>query len=285
MFCPICRSEYRSGFTECAGCQVQLVETLPAAPARSADRHALDLVTAYSTSDPALFNIASAVLTDADLPFLTVTSKPPWEFKVNRADAERAAALLAGLESAEDVEVPSEAAAAESLMVETRDETPADYDAIGDLLRAAFKKDVEPRLVELLRDSGNAVIALVAVTATEVVGHIVFSPVSVARAPQAFRALGLGPVAVLPEFQANGIGSKLIRDGLAICRDKGYDAVVVLGDPGFYTRFGFSKAGRRHLKNEFGVDAEFMVLELRAGGLEGVRGLVQYGPEFAAAGA
>jgi putative acetyltransferase len=137
----------------------------------------------------------------------------------------------------------------------------------------------------LLRDTGNAVIALVAVTANEVVGHIVFSPVSVARAPETFRAVGLGPVAVLPEFQANGIGSKLIRDGLAICRDNGYDAVVLLGDPDYYTRFGFSKASRRHLKNEYGVDAEFMVLELRPGGLDGVRGLVQYGPEFAEAGA
>jgi putative acetyltransferase len=285
MYCPVCRSEYRSGFTECADCQVQLVDTLAAAPAHAADPHDLDLVTAYATSDAALFNIAAAILGDADVPFLTMTSKPPWEFKVNRTDAERAGALLAGLESAEDVEVPSEAAPAESLMVETRAETPANYDAIGDLLRAAFKQDVEPKLVELLRDSGHAVIALVAVTMNEVVGHIVFSPVSVARAPQSFRALGLGPVAVLPEFQANGIGSKLIRDGLAICRDNGYDAVVVLGDPDYYTRFGFAKASRRHLKNEYGVDAEFMVLELRSGGLEGVRGLVQYGPEFADTGA
>jgi putative acetyltransferase len=72
----------------------------------------------------------------------------------------------------------------------------------------------------------------------------------------------------------------LIRDGLAICRNNGYDAVVVLGNPEYYSRFGFFKASRRHLKNEYGVDAEFMVLELRTGGLEGVRGLVQYCPDF-----
>ena len=283
MFCPVCRSEYRSGFAECADCQVQLVETLTG-PVSAREPHDLELVTAYSTSDPALFNIAAAILGDADVPFVTVTTKPPWEFKVNSEDAERAGALLEGLDSADDVGVPGEEASAESLMVETRAETEDDYDAIDDVLRAAFKQDVEARLVELLRDSDSSVIALVAVTANEVVGHIVFSPVIVERAPKAFRALALGPVAVLPEFQGNGIGAKLIRDGLAMCRTSGYDAVVVLGDPGYYSRFGFTKASRRHLKNEYGVDAEFMVLELRSGGLEGVRGLVQYRPEFADAG-
>ena len=74
------------------------------------------------------------------------------------------------------------------------------------------------------------------------VGHILFSRVTIANASAAFNGVGLAPVAVLPKFQRQGIGSKLIRDGLERCRQAGYDAVVVLGDPAYYSRFGFVRA-------------------------------------------
>ena len=65
---------------------------------------------------------------------------------------------------------------------------------------------------------------------------------------------------------------------------RGCDFVVVLGDPHFYTRFGFERARTHQLDNEYGVDREFMVVELRAGALDGIKGTVKYEPEFNGAG-
>jgi putative acetyltransferase len=84
---------------------------------------------------------------------------------------------------------------------------------------------------------------------------------------------------VLPGHQRRGIGSELIRQGLAACRDEGYGFVVVLGHPEYYPRFGFWRAGEAGLANEYGADEAFMVLELASGGLPPA-GLVQYGPDF-----
>jgi putative acetyltransferase len=94
------------------------------------------------------------------------------------------------------------------------------------------------------------------------------------------RAFDGPPVAVLPERQRQGIGSKLIREGLKQCKQAGYDAVVLLGYPAYYSRFGFSRAADAGLQNEYGVHDEFMVLALRDGALNGVSGLVKYLPEF-----
>ena len=87
-------------------------------------------------------------------------------------------------------------------------------------------------------------------------------------------------MAVLPELQGRGIGSKLIREGLERCRQAGYDAVVVLGDPAYYSRFGFRRAADFALQNEYGAHDEFMVLPLHDGALEGVSGMLKYLPEF-----
>ncbi len=92
--------------------------------------------------------------------------------------------------------------------------------------------------------------------------------------------LHLVPLPCCRSFNAKGIGSKLIRDGLAMCRQAGYDVVVVLGAPAYYSRFGFMRAADFGLHNEYGVHDEFMVLPLREGALEGVSGLVKYLPEF-----
>ena len=96
--------------------------------------------------------------------------------------------------------------------------------------------------------------------------------------------MGLGPVGVLPAFQGMGIGSRLIRQGLEDCQSVGYDAVVVLGHPNYYPRFGFRPASSFHLDNEYNADEAFMVMELKPGALTGVSGLVKYALEFRAAG-
>jgi putative acetyltransferase len=150
-------------------------------------------------------------------------------------------------------------------------------------LRAFENRREEVFLVELLHTASAAVVSLVAAADPEgrVVGHILFSPVQVdGRGSDPPIMVGLAPVAVLPEHQGRGIGAHLIREGLQACREAGYGAAVVLGEPGYYSRFGFEQASGKGLGNEYGVDDHFMVAELRNGALDGVSGTVRYREEF-----
>lgn len=160
-----------------------------------------------------------------------------------------------------------------------RREEPVDFDQVRKLIQSAFPTAAESRLVDRLRANGNVVISLVAVNdnTEEVLGHILFSPVSTTP-PSEGRGLGLAPVAVRSDAQTQGIGSKLIRDGLGICEELGSDYCVVLGAPEYYRRFGFEKASSFGLQNEYGVDEEFMVIRFSD---RAPAGLVKYAPEFA----
>jgi len=102
---------------------------------------------------------------------------------------------------------------------------------------AAFDGDGEAGLVDALRESGDAMMSLVAKDEEQVVGHILFS-----RLEAPMRALALAPVAVLPAYQKKGIGGLLIREGLCRAEAEGWQSVFVLGDPVYYTRFGFNVA-------------------------------------------
>lgn len=115
-----------------------------------------------------------------------------------------------------------------------RPEEPADRAAVRLVVEAAFPTPAEAALVDRLRDDGDVVISLVAGDADGVVGHVLFS-----RLIGGARVLGLAPVSILPARQRAGIGSLLIRQGLAAAAAAGWEAVVVLGDPAFYRRFGF----------------------------------------------
>src|SRR5438477_3372617 len=166
------------------------------------------------------------------------------------------------------------------MMIAIRIETPDDSAAIQEVHTRAFAGPVEAKLVKLISERKKAVISLVALNDGKVVGHILFSRVTIAKSPATFNAVGLAPVAVLPEFQRKGIGSALIREGLERCKQAGYHAVVLIGDPAYYSRFGFVRAADFGLQNEYGVHDEFMVLPLHDGALEGVAGTVKYLPEF-----
>ena len=161
-----------------------------------------------------------------------------------------------------------------------RDEAPGDVAAIRRVHLEAFGGGVEARIVELLRESGRSAVSLVAEVDGEVIGHVIYSAVVAADAEKEFRAVSLGPVGVRPAWQSQGHGSILIREGLRRCSAEGYHAVVLLGNPGYYARFGFQPAHRAGLENEWGVHDEFMVLTLREGALDLVRGMVRYAPEF-----
>ena len=118
-----------------------------------------------------------------------------------------------------------------------RDETNRDAEAIRYVVEAAFEQPAEADLVEALRASGDTVISLVAEDDGGIVGHILFSKL---QAPQG--CIGLAPVSVLPARQNLGVGSKLIREGLARAKDAGWQAAFLLGEPDYYQRFGFTAA-------------------------------------------
>lgn len=170
-------------------------------------------------------------------------------------------------------------------MIEIRPETPADCSAIRRVNEQAFGRANEAALVDALRANAQPHISLVAADGEHVVGHIFFSPVTIAAAEGDSSALALGPMAVLPEYQRQGIGSQLVRSGLAACTRLQHGVVVVLGHPDFYPRFSFVAASTKGLRSEYRVPDEFfMVTELFPGALRGRTGLVKYRPEFATAG-
>jgi putative acetyltransferase len=168
-------------------------------------------------------------------------------------------------------------------MTNIRSMHPRDKPAAQSVHRQAFGGDDEARLVALLAQRGKDVISLVAEQDGRVAGHIVFSPATIdwpgepGRAPIA--GLGLAPVAVLPQMQRQGIGSALVTAGLAACRERAAEFVVLVGHPEYYPRFGFEPAGSCGLSCAFGAGPAFQILWLgkqpRALG-----GVVLYADEF-----
>ena len=162
-----------------------------------------------------------------------------------------------------------------------RPQIPEDAAAIRQVNEEAFGSTVEADLVARLHSREAFTLSLVATGEDGVVGHILFSPVTIESESLSFTAMGLGPMAVLPAHQGRGIGSQLVRAGLEECKRLGHEIVVVLGHPDYYPRFGFVPASTYGIKCEYEVpDEAFMVSELREGALVGRRGTVKYQPEF-----
>ena len=162
-----------------------------------------------------------------------------------------------------------------------REEQSDDVHAIRRVILEAFDGAAEADLVDKLRANGKLTVSLVAELEDQVVGHILFTEVTIDDAHRRPKALGLAPMAVLSEFQRKGVGSALMRRSLERCRELGHDAIVVVGHPEYYPKFGFLPASRYGLRCEYDVsDDVFMALELRAGGLQGRGELVRYQPEF-----
>ena len=160
---------------------------------------------------------------------------------------------------------------------------PEDSETVREVHTAAFGgREDEARLVETLHAAGASSVSLVAVeeASDNVIGHLLFSPVEIEGGGPSISVVGLAPIGILPEFQRKGVGSQLIRAGLEACQEARYDAVVLLGEPDYYSRFGFGRASGYGLGNEYGVDEHFMVLELRSGALGSSSGIVRYRPEF-----
>jgi putative acetyltransferase len=162
-------------------------------------------------------------------------------------------------------------------MIEIREERPEDITAIREVNDRAFGQEQEGRIVDALRANGAAVLSLVAVVDDRVVGHIFYSPITVGEVTGA----ALAPMAVLPEQQRRGIGSRLVECGNQKLKLAGYPFIIVLGHPEFYPRFGFVPANTRDIKCEWDVPAEaFMLLVLDEARMKGVSGLAKYRDEF-----
>lgn len=159
-----------------------------------------------------------------------------------------------------------------------RPERPSDSYAVRRVNDLAFGRPDEYQVVEALRTNGGMTLSFVAEVDGEIVGHITFSPVTI---DHEHAAVGLGPMAVLPEHQRSGIGSRLVREGLDALREAGHAAVIVLGHPEYYPRFGFIPASRFGIRWERPCpDEAFMALELKPGALEEKAGVVRYRAEF-----
>jgi putative acetyltransferase len=171
-------------------------------------------------------------------------------------------------------------AARAPLEVAVRPEAPGEQEAVRKINQSAFQQPQEAELVDRLRMHARPFVSLVAKSGGAIVGHILFTPVTL----EAYEGLlmGLAPMAVSPDVQRRGVGSALIRAGVEACRSLGVATIVVVGHPQYYPKFGFVPAARFGLRCEYEVPSEaFMALELAAGTLAGASGTVRYHPAFA----
>lgn len=161
-----------------------------------------------------------------------------------------------------------------------RDERPQDRAAVRAVNASAFEMSAEADLVDALRAQVQPIVSLVAEVDGEIVGHILFLPVTLDGHPE-LQLMGLVPMAVAPAHQRHGIGSALVRAGLERCRQLGIGAVVVLGHASYYPRFGFAPSVRFGIRCEYEAPEEaFMLIELRPGCLQGASGIVRHHAAF-----
>lgn len=165
-----------------------------------------------------------------------------------------------------------------------RPSTDSDRDAISDVHTSAFGSEEGPVIVQLVHDlfddsTAEPLLSLVAADEEQVVGHVLFTNVTIEPNGRAISAQILAPLAVKPGSQKHGIGSALIKNGLQRLTDSGTELVFVLGDPAYYSRFGFQTAAPYKLVAPHPIPEKFadawMVQSLRSDILDGVKGTVR----------
>lgn len=169
-----------------------------------------------------------------------------------------------------------------------RQETPSDYPVIFDLIEKAFRSEEysehrEHFIVQELRKSDAFIpeLALVAEADYKPAGYILLTKIKIRNEDKTVDSLALAPVAVLPEYQRNGIGSLLIKTAHVKAKELGYKSIILLGHKDYYPRFGYVQANKFGIQSPFHVpDENFMAIELTENALLNVSGVVEYPKEF-----
>ena len=167
-------------------------------------------------------------------------------------------------------------------MITIRTELPQDSADIRKLNELAFGREEEADIVDKLRADCSDLLSLVAVEDGELLGHVLFSPAVIEGNSDQLRGMALGPMAVLPERQNEGIGTALVREGINWLDSPACPFIIVLGHAEFYPRFGFQRATKKGVKCPWeGVPEEsFMILILDQAQMSGFSGTAVYRPEF-----
>jgi len=166
-------------------------------------------------------------------------------------------------------------------MIIIRPERPEDEEDLFQMYRRACGRLQEARLLDTLRENRRLFLSLAAWQENRLVGGVAFSPAALAPPVPELILVALGPLAVLPDYRGQGLGSTLIRVGLQRCRERRVDAVVVVGDPAWYGKFGFVAAASRRLRGEPPLPGQsWLVQELRPDALLGASGSIILAPEF-----
>jgi len=166
-----------------------------------------------------------------------------------------------------------------------RNEQPGDAAQIYDVNLRAFGRVAEPEVVDILRKACPEGVSLVAEEGGRIVGHILFTPAVIEGDGCSVIGAGLVPLAVVPEYQGQGIGSALVAAGLEEMKRAGQPFVVLVGHPGYYPRFGFVRASQYGIRPEYEEvpDEAFMIIVFDEGKLQGITGVAHERPGFAAA--
>ena len=169
-------------------------------------------------------------------------------------------------------------------MITIREEHPPDIKTIREVNKRAFGQPQEADLVDKLRQNCDDLLSLLAVMHNQVVGHILFSPAAIESRGRTLQGMALAPMAVLPKYQRQGIGSELLRTGIEKLKKWQCPFIIVLGHAEYYPRFGFEPASRYGIRSEWEVPADaFMILVLNEPEMNDISGVAKYRPEFAEA--
>lgn len=166
-------------------------------------------------------------------------------------------------------------------MVTIRPETDNDVTTIYHINAQGFGREKEAEFVNHLRDHRGITLSLVAEYNGLLVGHALFSPLKIKPDGSGFNAVTLAPLAILPEYQRQGIGSSLVREGIERIRLLGHDIIFLVGHPEYYPRFGFTQARLKGFRCEFDVpDETWMLLETANNNYGKMERTVYFRPEF-----
>jgi putative acetyltransferase len=167
-------------------------------------------------------------------------------------------------------------------MLAVRPETIEDIPWIRILYERSFEQAVEADIVDKLRQACPETLSFVAEDEDRVVGHILFTPAAIESDEKVIQGVALAPMAVMPERQREGIGTRLVKHGFKVLQDRSCPFVIVLGHPAYYPRFGFEPASKYGITCQWeGVpDEAFMILIFDKMAIEGISGVARYRDEF-----